>query len=251
MNNILSAEYLPTLEGFVSHDVLLAFDFDGTLAPIVSDPDCAELRRSTRQILKKLTSLYPCVIVSGRSRSDVRRRIRGIPFRQIIGNHGIEPWDSSQSIARKVRAWSSLFGTRLKPFPGAFLEDKGFSLSIHYRKANRKRELIKAIQSVAGRLRGARLLAGKQVINILPVGLADKGLALKRETKRRRCERVIYVGDDKTDESVFALARHEPLLTIRVGAKRSSLAQFYIPSQREMDRLLRLLISLRAPRSGP
>lgn len=245
MRRILSARYLPILKEFSSSKTLLAFDFDGTLAPIVSEPGRAKFRRITRELLRELASLYPCIVVSGRSRADVLSRVSGIAFRQVIGNHGIEPWESTDEIARAVSSWSAFLAKSLDSFPGVYLEDKGFSLSIHYRKEKRKREVIKAIENIAERIPGARIVTGKQVINIVPIGLADKGLALRREIARRRCKRAIYVGDDKTDESVFALSRRGRLLTIRVGPKRSSLACFCIRNQREIDELLRSLIAFR------
>lgn len=246
MRRILSTRYAPVLRKFVSGNVLLAFDFDGTLSPIVSTPGGARVENSTRLLLKKLTALYPCVLISGRSRADVRRRVRGIKFREIIGNHGIEPWDSNRAIERRVQGWAPKLRKELKRFPGTFLENKGFSLSVHYRKAGRKKELIASVERLAAEIPKARLVGGKQVINLVPQGPADKGLALKLEMAGRRCERAVYVGDDETDESVFSLPLRERLLTIRVGAKRASHAQYFIRNQREIDRLLRVLIAARS-----
>ena len=241
MRNILSVQYLPVLRKFALGNVLLAFDFDGTLAPVTSVPSRAALRRSTRKLLQVLTREFPCIVVSGRSRTDVQGRVREIGFVEVIGNHGIEPWNSSRAVAQVVEAWKPLLTRRLASLPGVILEDKEFSFSVHYREARQKRKTIHAIHQAARGLTGAYLVGGKQVINIVPRGVADKGLAVERERKKRRCEKVIFVGDDETDESVFALAQRSHLLTIRVGAKRSSLAQFYLRSQREIDSLLRAL----------
>jgi len=70
-------------------------------------------------------------------------------------------------------------------------------------------------------------------------------LPRERERRKSRCDKAIYVGDDETDERVFALARRGRLLTIRAGANRISLARFYVRDQRQIDRLLRTLIELR------
>jgi trehalose 6-phosphate phosphatase len=249
MRYILAVRNRPILKKFASGNVLLAFDFDGALAPITSDPDHSAIRPNTRKLLEKLTSQYPCIIVSGRGRADVRRRLSGIGFKEIIGNHGIEPWGSSHAMAQRVAGWVPLLKQRLERFRGVILEDKQFSVSVHYRRERNKREALKAIVEAARILPGARLVGGKQVINVVPRGAPDKGLAVERERRRRHCDKVVYIGDDETDENVFALGRTGRFLTIRVGANKSSLARFYIRNQKETDPLLKLLIDLRAQES--
>lgn len=250
MPSILSAKNRPVLQKFTSGNVLAAFDFDGTLAPITAEAGLAELRPVTRKLLRHLTSLYPCIVVSGRSRADVRKRLRGIRFDEIIGNHGIEPWNSSQGIARAVGTWIPFLKRNLVRFHGVVLENKRFSLSIHYRKERYKRRALRAIVKLARTLSGARLVGGKQVVNIIPRGAPDKGCAVERARRKFRCENVIYVGDDETDEDVFALAPERRFLTIRVGTKKPSLARFHIRDQREIDRLLRTMIELRPSKSA-
>jgi trehalose 6-phosphate phosphatase len=249
MRYLLSARNGSDLKKFASGNVLLAFDFDGTLAPITSEPDRAAILPSTRRLLQKLAIQYPCIVVSGRSRADVRRRLSGIQFAEVIGNHGIEPWDSSPAIAETVRTWIPVLKRRFEPLQGVILEDKQYSLSVHYRKAQNKTKTIKAIKKIAKTLIGAHFIGGKQVINIVPKGVPDKGLAVERERRRQHCDKVIFLGDDETDEAVFALLRPDRFLTIRVGAKRSSLARFYIRDQKEVDALISSLITLRAGRS--
>jgi trehalose 6-phosphate phosphatase len=245
MRNILSARSRPLLRKFVTANVLVGFDFDGTLAPIVSEPGRAAMRADTRKLLRRLTSLCPCIVVSGRSRADVRNRLRGIEFDEIIGNHGIEPWKSSEATARAVGAWIPLLERDLKRFPGLMLEDKRFSVSIHYRRERNKRRAAQAIMELAQRLPEARFVGGKQVVNIVPRGAPHKGSAVERARRKVHCDKVIYVGDDVTDEDVFALAPNGRFLSIRVGAKGPSLARFHIRRQREIDRLLRTMIELR------
>ncbi len=246
MRRLLSAANLPTLKKFASSNVLVAFDFDGTLAPIVSKPEKAALRPATQKLLRNLASLFPCVVVSGRGRDDVRRKLHGIPLREIIGNHGIEPWHSSGELARAVKSWIPRLKQGLDNFDGVVLENKLFSVSVHFRHACNKKKALKAITEIARTLPGARLLGGKQVVNIVPEGAPDKGRAVERARQEMKCDKVIYVGDDKTDEDVFAVARRGRTLTIRVGPSRSSSAHFYIRDQREIDRLLKALIELRS-----
>jgi len=70
-----NANVLPLL---AASNVLLGFDYDAALAPAVSDLDRAAVRMSTRRLLRRVSELYPCVVVSGRSRSDLTRRLRGV-----------------------------------------------------------------------------------------------------------------------------------------------------------------------------
>jgi trehalose 6-phosphate phosphatase len=245
MRYILSTQNIPIFKKFVSSNVLLAFDFDGTLSPIVSKHEDAALRPPTERLLRKLTSLFPCIIVSGRGRADVRRKIHGIRFKKILGNHGAEPWHSSAEMAHAVRNWIPHLKRGLNQFNGVLLENKRFSVSVHYRHARDRRKALQAITELARTLPGTRLVGGKQVVNIFPKGAPGKGLAVERARQELKCDKVIYVGDDKTDEDVFAAARRGRCLTIRVGASRSSTAQFYIRDQREIDRLLKTLIALR------
>ncbi len=246
MRPILSATNRPILKKFASGNVLVAFDFDGTLSPIVSNPHKAAIRPATRKLLKSLTSLYPCIVVSGRGRDDVRRKLAGLQFREVIGNHGIEPWNSSRKMARVVQSWLPVLKKGLGHLHGVLLENKRYSVSIHYRHARQKKNVIKTITEVAGSLPGARLVGGKLVINIIPEGARDKGLAVKRARQEIHCQTVIYVGDDQTDEDAFALARLERFLTIRVGKTKSSHAHFYLRNQLEIDQLLKVLLELRS-----
>ena len=248
MHYILSARNRAVLENFASSAVLVALDFDGTLAPITTDPGDATVRRLTRKLLSQLTSLYPCVVISGRRRADVRRRLARIHLAEVIGNHGIEPLDSSRTPA--ASAWIPVLKKRLAHFPGILIENKQFSVSVHYRKERKKKNALQSILRVARTLPGARLVGGKRVVNIVPEGAPNKGLALEREMHRQRCNVAIFVGDDETDEDVFSRARHSKILGIRVGAKATSLAHFYIRNQREIDNLLKRLISCRLPRSS-
>jgi trehalose 6-phosphate phosphatase len=247
MQYIFSAQGLPVLHRFASGNTLLAFDFDGTLAPIVSEPDRAAIRLRTRRLLKKLTPLYPCIVVSGRSRDDVRGRVHGLGFAEVIGNHGIEPWGSSEALARTVRSWVPVLKEQLAPVRGVVVEEKQFSVSVHYRKARRKKATIRAIHQVAKALPGARLVGGKQVVNIVPKGAPHKGHAVEDARRKQKYDAVIYIGDDDTDENAFDLERTGRVLGVRVGGKRTSLARSYIRNQEEIDRLLATLIAFRTP----
>ena len=228
------------LRRFARTRVLIAFDYDGTLAPVVTRPERATMRRSTGRLLGQLNALYPCVVITGRSCADAAHRLKGTGVRDVVGNHGLEPFATSRRLAVDVQRWLGSLRESLAGFSGIQIEDKTFSLAVHYRAAGDKRKAHAEILRAARGLRRARVVRGKQVVNIVPRDAPHKGDALLREQKRLRCPRAIYVGDDETDEDVFALDKRS-LLSIRVGRSRASAADYYLRSQIEIDELLQCL----------
>jgi len=248
MRNILSAVHREVLREFVWSNVLLAFDYDGTLAPIVEDPDRALMRRATRDLLTTLTKLCPVIVISGRAQADAREKLVGVGVAEVVGNHGIEPWHAARKHVAEVRRWLPRVDALTWQFRGVVVEDKTYSLAVHYRQSREKKKARAAILELAADLGDVRVIGGKQVVNILPADAPHKGIALERERKRLRCDTALYVGDDETDEDVFNLDQPGRLLTIRVGAKRTSAAAYCIRGQRSIDSLLRLLIGLHEER---
>ena len=245
MKHILSARNRPVLERFAGPKTLVAFDFDGTLARIVAQPDQAAMRRSTKALLARLAARSPCVVITGRALKDVRARLRGVGMQGLVGNHGIEPWSTLPAIRKIVRSWMPLLKSSLGHFPGVVLEDKEFSVSVHYRGAANKRKIRAAAAGAAKKLGGLRVFGGKQVVNLLPVGTPHKGIALQRELHKLGCDKAIFVGDADSDEDAFALHHPQRLLTVRIGRKKRSHARYYLRDQREIDRFLRALLEAR------
>ncbi|HSE63304.1 MAG TPA: trehalose-phosphatase [Thermoanaerobaculia bacterium] len=233
------------LAEFAASNVLLAFDFDGTLAPIVAEPSQARMRSETLRLLTEAASLYPCIVVSGRAQSDLVGRLDGVPVRGVVGNHGVEPWQASRALSDEVRRWHPQLERKLRGLPGVTIEDKSFSVSVHYRQARDKEKAREQILDAAAALGDVRVIGGIEVVNILPPGAPDKGTALVSERERLGCESAIYVGDDETDEDVFALEDPDRILGIRVGPTPASAAEYSIVSQVEIDALLRVLVELR------
>jgi trehalose 6-phosphate phosphatase len=245
MRDVLARSHRPVLQQFAWSSVLLAFDYDGTLAPIVADPGRAAMRPATRRLLAEVAQRYPTVVISGRARPDAERWLRGIPLREIVGNHGIEPWQATAPFSAEVRLWEPVLAARLAGLRGVRIENKTFSLAVHYRQSREKRKARAAILEAAAALGPARVIGGKQVFNLLPEGAPHKGMALERERDRLRLDTAVYVGDDETDEDVFGLFRPGRLLAVRVGYKKSSLASYYLRTQRAVDGFLAALLDLR------
>lgn len=245
MRDILAARQRALLEPFAWSRTLLAFDFDGTLSPIVDRPEDAFMRPATKRLLTRAASLYPTIVISGRAHSDVEKRVHGLGLRAVVGNHGLEPWKATPRIHRRVREWRPLFEKALAFEPGVEIEDKNYSLAVHFRRSRTKKKVRGIVAEVTRGLLKARVIPGIEVVNIVPRDAPHKGMALERERSRLSCDTAIYVGDDETDEDVFALDQPGRLLTIRVGRKPGSRADFYLESQAGIDRLLRLLVRLR------
>jgi trehalose 6-phosphate phosphatase len=247
MRYILSAENVDLLAQLAWSQVLLAFDFDGTLAPIVRDRDRAQMRPRTRQLFRRLCDSYPCAVISGRSHSDVSGRLGGASPLFIVGNHGIEPESPLESYAEAVAAAEQFLRGALEGHPGVEFENKRFSLSIHYRRSRRKAESRAAIDDAVSRLPVAmRSIPGKLVVSLLPAGAPHKGDALLHLRESAGADTALFVGDDLTDEDIFALDQPGRLQTIRIGSSRESSAQYYLRSQEEIDVLLEKLVRFRA-----
>ena len=246
MKHLLSNGSESLIERFAWSNVLLAFDFDGTLAPIVDKPGEARMRASTRKLLGAVAERYPCAIVSGRSAADVRQRMVGVPVTTIVGNHGLEPSPNMERFARAVDAWRPVLERELGALQGIELEDKKYSIAIHYRRSRNKQRARGAISATVARLSSTpRVIAGKQVVNLVPTGAPHKGIAVEHWRRRLGLDTALYVGDDITDEDVFALDQPGQLLSIRIGTSATSSAPYYLRNQLEIDVLLARLVSLR------
>jgi len=246
VRRVFVRQTLERLARFSRSKVLLAFDFDGTLAPIVENRDLALMRAGTTQLFRELCRLYPCAVISGRSKADVESRLADARVRQVIGNHGLEPGHDLREFAREVAHARQLLQLSLAHCSGVEVEDKSYSLAIHYRKSREKRKSRAAIHEVVAALqRTMRVVPGKLVWNLVPARAAHKGDALLLLQDQEAAETAFYVGDDVTDEDVFLLDRPDQLFTVRVGRSKKSAAQYYLSDQREIDSLLTKLVELR------
>jgi trehalose 6-phosphate phosphatase len=247
--HILAAEHDELLAQLARSRVLLAFDFDGTLAPIVPDREVAHMRARTRTLLSAACELYPCAVISGRSLRDVTARVEGVGVKHVIGNHGIEPGIDVARFGRTVERIRPALARELTHVSGIEIEDKQYSLSIHYRRVPDKRAARDAIEAAVSRLpHPLRLIPGKQVTSVIPIGARNKGDVLLELRERGAAEVALYVGDDVTDEDVFTLDQPGRLVGVRIGKSERSAARFYLRDQREIDSLLARMVRQRRQR---
>ena len=229
---------------------LLAFDFDGTLAPIVARPDDARISQAVSARLKSLAAQLPVAIVTGRAVADVRGRL-GFEPRFIVGSHGAEDGqDADDSAARAgaldpVRDLLRARGADLAA-AGVGVEDKGLSIALHYRLAReqaRARLLILEVLAQPGL--SVQVFAGKMVVNVMAPDAPDKADAVHALVARCGAASAIFAGDDVNDEPVFVSAPPD-WLTVRIGRDDpASRARFFLDSPAEMAMLLeRMLMRL-------
>jgi trehalose-phosphatase len=247
MTDILSRRGLAALADFAASSVVLGLDYDGTLAAISGDRSRARLRSTTRRLLQRVARSYPCVVISGRAQDDLIRRLGDVRVWHAFGNHGVERWSRAGQVAPRIHEFARRLRRRLRAYSGVLVEDKTFTITVHYRHACNKALARQAIRRVVRDLPDLRPISGKQAVNLIPQGGWNKGIALQFVRRVLACDRAIYVGDDGTDEDAFASGASGQLLSIRVGASRTSRARYCLRSQAEIDRFLEALLDLRAP----
>jgi trehalose 6-phosphate phosphatase len=236
------------LEAVCFSKTLFAFDFDGTICEIVKEPGAAEVAQTTCELLCKLSDAAPTAVISGRGLGDLRKKLAPFPG-VLVGNHGLEGIHSSAGklpLYRKVcERWRKSLDRELlgkRPVDGIEIEDKAFSIAVHYRKSrSKKKAKAVVLEAVSGLNPAARIILGKCVVNVVPAGAPHKGIALLELMLKTGARSAFYIGDDDTDEDVFALPDPR-LFTVRVGKKRTSRAKFYLQRQGEMNSLLRRIL---------
>jgi trehalose 6-phosphate phosphatase len=195
----------------------LITDVDGTISPIVDVPDEARVTPRNLELLANLRAqLTLTAVVSGRSAEDVHQRV-GLPGLVYVGNHGMERWQEGQVIVSPTAA--AYRGNLTAAIPeikkvlveGMRFEDKGATLSVHYRQASDPEQvadtLTPTMQSIA-KQHGLHLTQGRMVFEFRPPVEIDKGTAFEELVKSYQLEAAFYIGDDTTDVAVFHTARH-------------------------------------------
>lgn len=197
--------------------LMVLLDYDGTLSPIAPRPEDAVLPEAMRVVLSTLSKRWSTAVISGRALADVRDMV-DVDDIVYAGNHGLEiegPTGTGisrslgESYVQDVAKASAELRSELESVDGSLVEDKQFSLSVHYRLVASAdiRQVEAAVDTAIKRHPRLRKRHGKKVFELRPDLDWDKGRAvtwLLEVVNRRETEALpIYVGDDDTDEDAF------------------------------------------------
>lgn len=247
-----------------SRPVYLFLDYDGTLTPIADTPDKAVISKEARKMLHELSLARECklAIVSGRSLKDIMGII-GLKDIIYSGNHGLEihgpKLEFSSVVApgfggmiKKIKAD---LGKKLARIKGVILEDKGHTLSVHYRMVKQP-ELPLVMTAfhettahylVNGKI---KIKTGKMMLEVRPPINWDKGrsvmwlLARQQFISGERRVLPVYIGDDATDEDAFA-ALGKRGITVFVGKPGKSRADYYLKDHKDVMKFLNIIRELK------
>ena len=194
-------------------------DIDGTLAPIVDDPEAAAVPPEAREVLAALSDRYALVAcVTGR-RASAARRIVGLDRLTYAGNHGLEllaPGDPSPRLAPELGHRGSAaagFVARLDWVDlnrvGLRLEDKGPIQAIHWRGAPDPETAAQRAGEIGALAAEQGLVPhqGRMVLELRPLATVDKGIAVRRLIAAAGVRGALFGGDDRTDLDAFAALR--------------------------------------------
>jgi alpha,alpha-trehalase len=240
--------------------ILLMFDFDGTLAPIVKRPSAATLSTETRSLLRRLNEKDWCsiAIISGRALGSLSRKVRlegliyGGSHGARLSGPGIDFQVPFPDIKKNMKKIASRLGPLHSSVKGVIIENKGEAVAVHYRSVPEEEIpfLFDAVAKVVDPFLAAGMVKtreGKKVIDIIPYGW-DKGKAvlwlldyLRASRPEARDIFPVYVGDDTTDEDAFAAVRDTGLAVI-VGARRRTQARYRLKNISEVRRFMIYLL---------
>ncbi len=224
------------------------FDYDGTLTPIVQQPDLAKISPEMKEIIRQLSLKYKLAIVSGRGRRNLQTLV-DLPGIFYAGDHGLDIMGPDISMIHpKVKKFlpliqniSKSLDKSLSHIPGVIVEKKKMSAAIHYRQVSKedlpglKLPLKKILKENRENI---RLLKGKKVVEFLPNIEWNKGKAVLWILNALRLDwsehKIFYLGDDTTDEDAFRILRTRGTSILIAEKAEKSAADFRLSSPEEV-----------------
>jgi trehalose 6-phosphate phosphatase len=210
-----AAGFLDTFRSFPRSSALF-LDFDGTLSEIAPTPEGARLHPQAHHEVTRLAGIHPLCIISGRPVAELARLVplAGI---SLVGLHGLE-WREGEAYERLPEAQPSLevmrsargflLASGLFSRPGVRLEDKELILALHFRQAPEDEAEVEALAKETAERYRLALHRGRQVIEVRPPLVFNKGRAVEMMVRRHAFAQAAYLGDDLTDVAAFR-ALHE------------------------------------------
>jgi len=223
-------------------------DFDGTLVKIQRSPRVVRGSARVNHILERLerNPSLSVAIVSGRRASDLQRLlpVRGL---RCFGLHGGErdgrPIRLSKASRLALAHAKEAAEAQLGKLKGIWVEDKEFSFCVHYRNAGEAtgRKATRILKRILAAWRKSlHVLGGKKIWEVLPLEVPGKFAAVQQALAGMpRGTAAVYIGDDETDEGVFAVLRNQ--ITVKVGSPKGTRARYFLPAPSDVLRFLSLL----------
>ncbi|KAJ4712820.1 Trehalose 6-phosphate phosphatase [Melia azedarach] len=223
--------------------IAMFLDYDGTLSPIVDDPDCAIMSESMRSAVRNVAKYFPTAIISGRSRDKVYDLV-GLTELYYAGSHGMDIMGpvahtmsddhpncikSTDQMGKEVTLFQparefipmiqevlKILVENTKSIKGAKVENHKFCVSVHYRNVDEKNwpTIAQCVHDIIKDYPRLRLTHGRKVLEVRPVIDWNKGKAVEfllESLGLSNSDDVlpIYIGDDKTDEDAFKVLREK------------------------------------------
>lgn len=238
----------------LSRDTALYCDYDGTLTPIVENPDDARLTDQQRDFITEVAGNdhITLLLISGRPISTLKdlSRLNNITW---VGSHGyeIEHPDGKKDTTIDRSVWENMkdnlserFDELLDKFDGSAMEMKTGSFAFHYRqvkseeKSAAQEEALALVDALSSKY-DLNTIHGKEVIEIKPAGF-DKGVALLkiREMLNTTDDNELYLGDDTTDKDAMD-ALPEKAINVWVGNELPEEANYLVDSVDDIYELLK------------
>ncbi len=235
----------------------LFLDYDGTLTPIVDDPEKALLSESMRETLVEVADRFPVAVISGRDLPDVQKLV-GIEGIYYAGSHGFDlagpggmktgP-EKGETFLPALDAAEKELQEKLDSGTGARVERKKFSIAVHYRKVTEpKVESVKqTVKAVARLHQDLRMAGGKKIFELQPKTDWHKGKALLWLLSELDLDNddvvPFYIGDDVTDEDAFRSLENRGIGIVVMEPSRSTAAAYRLSTPREVERFLKEILS--------
>ncbi|KAI4307135.1 hypothetical protein L6164_030354 [Bauhinia variegata] len=258
------------MKGAIGKRIVVFLDYDGTLSPIVNDPDRAFMSDEMRAAVCEVAKCFPTAIISGRSRDKVKVFVK-LSNVYYAGSHGMDimapampvrssnsngkhynralntmddgvPFQPAKKYLPAVREILTILQSKTRGIQGARVEDNGFCISVHFRQVQQENYgiLEEKVKSVLENYPEFCLNEGKKVIEIRPSIKWNKGHALEYflETLGLSSSSNIlpvYIGDDRTDEDAFKVIQSRgqgyPIIVSSIPRDTQALYSLRDPSE--------------------
>jgi trehalose 6-phosphate synthase/phosphatase len=231
---------------------LLLLDYDGTLAPFAGYPHLAKPGRELLDLLRRLAAdpLNEVALLSGRDKTTLEQWFGALPV-GLVGEHGAwikEAGRLWEMVKPLTAGWKPELLPILKSYadriPGTFVEEKEFSVVWHYRNADPERGALAARELADDLLAftasiNVQVMQANKAVEVRSAGV-HKGLAVQRWLARGGFDFVLAIGDDQTDEDIFAVLP-ERAYSIRIGMAQTQ-ARFFLGEPAEVLKLLAAMV---------